>query len=305
MPLGTAYEPDQHGQRCPSSVSVLVVSHFHRHHRLWETVCVHHSHDHRAVRPRRTERQVCAIGTFVECILKFYEAYVYPENLNVFNSGTPPTLVLGFTRIVTIVFFGYGFLWAAPSIVFNPEAPTFWAPVVALGSAIPLLATGLLFSNYVHHINLLLPPAARRSKDALLRFVSDVPPSTTIQIKSMMFRPWPHTKEVPFGNLRRLPSSWARLSNLEYVPYATQHLADEHKVWHSLTRNFMGRYFVSRSQITDRSRAPGAWNRMWEQIPMLGEAPVLRPRAERKPVVMANRPRATSRAERSPTVSKR
>lgn len=33
----------------------------------------------------------------------------------------------------------------------------------------------------------------------------------------------------------------------------------------------MGRYFVTRGMVRDRSRVPGVWDRMWEQIPVVGE----------------------------------
>ena len=49
---------------------------------------------------------------------------------------------------------------------------------------------------------------------------------------------------------------------------------------------------MSRTQIKDRSRAPGVWDKMWEQIPMVGEQLIAKKTMERRPAVAANRPQA-------------
>ena len=126
-----------------------------------------------------------------------------------------------------------------------------------------------------------------------MRFTSNVPPTTRIQLKSMMFAPWPNTKELVFEDLRRLPKSWTRLANLEHVPIWNQEKARESPGWNIVVKSFMGRYFVNQSQVMDRSRAPGVWDRMWKQIPLDGETPVREIKTDRKPAGMANRPIAT------------
>lgn len=191
-------------------------------------------------------------------------------------------------RVVTNVFFGYGVLWAAPSMFFDPEAPWYMVPTVAAGSAIPLLAAGLAFGGYVNHINILLPQHARKSKDDLTRFAAAMPPTTIVQLKSMWFRPWPVTKEIYFEDLRRLPRRWYRLANLEHVPHSNRELVKSNPMWNWIVGSVMGRYSVSAAQVKDRSRAPGVWERVWEQIPMAGEYPVPRETMKR-PVVAANR----------------
>ena len=58
----------------------------------------------------------------------------------------------------------------------------------------------------------------------------------------------------------------------------------------------MGRYFVSRTQVRDRSRAPGVWEEVWKQIPYVGEEPVKKDKqsGEKRPAVAANRPAVTT-----------
>jgi hypothetical protein len=163
------------------------------------------------------------------------------------------------------------------------------------GSAIPLLATGLFWGGYVHHINILLPSVARKSKDELTRFTSNMPPNAIIQIKSMWFRPWPVTKEIFFEDFRRLPLSKWRMSNLEYTPRKNLELADKNPMWNWIAKKVMGTYYVNVSQYKDRSRAPGVWSKIWQQIPMTGEAHVVRKEVERRAVLPSNRSIPVSR----------
>ena len=221
--------------------------------------------------------------------------YRYPENLNIFNSGSPPTVTAGFIRIATTVVLGYGVLWLAPSFVIDPSLPSYLAPAIAVGATVPLLLTGLAFGGYEHHVNVILPTFARRSKESLIHFAGNIPPGTVVEIKSMWFRPWPVTKKIYFEDLRRLPRSWTRLSNLENFPRSNRMKADKNPVWNWLALTLMGRYFVSRAQLKDRSRAPGVWDKMWEQIPMTGQEPVRKEAAGKGPVVAANRPAASIR----------
>jgi hypothetical protein len=142
---------------------------------------------------------------------------------------------------------------------------------VLFAAPIPLLASGIAFGGYVHHINIHLPLTARYTKQSLDHFARRVPRETRVEIKSMWFLPWPVTKEVWFEDLRRLPERW-RLANLENLPLSQRRMHRESYAWLGWgVRVFMGRYWVSRAQLKDRSRAPGAWDAMWEQIPVEGE----------------------------------
>ena len=166
-------------------------------------------------------------------------------------------------------------------------------PAVFCSAFVPLLLSGFAFGGYVHQINLILPPAARRSKQDLLRYARRIPHNSVLEIKCFWFRPWPVTKQVWFEDLRRLPFSQVRLSNLEHVPLGTRKAHDNAGWLGWLVRSFMGRYWVSRSALRDRSRVPGVWDIIWEQIPLVGqEAKIKRPamRVEGKvPYAIGNR----------------
>jgi hypothetical protein len=205
-------------------------------------------------------------------------------------------------RVFAWIALAYG-LRVFSTNIFNPEA-SWTMPVVVLPLAVvPLLATGLAFGGYVHHINVILPPSARRSKDALTRFAGKVPRDTVVEIKCMWLRPWPVTKSVYFGDLRRLPYNTIRLTNLEHIPLATRKEQEQRPIYSWMVRLVMGRYWVSRQQIKDRSRAPGVWDTMWRQIPMVGEEKSAEVKAaEKVPYAISNRPNTRAAAKAPPPV---
>lgn len=205
------------------------------------------------------------------------DGYTYPEKLNIFDSGFVPMMVNNVTRILGTVLFGVGTLWAG-SIPFDPATSNYWIPAYLISGAIPLIAHGLMIGGFVHHINILLPSSARRSKDALINFTHKLPGNTRLQMKIFWFRPWAHVKELELRDLRRLPASRLRLrlTNMEQQPINEEMAirAKQYPFRHWLVMSFMGRFWVARDQMKDRSRVPGVWNTIWEQIPMVGEEPV-------------------------------
>lgn len=213
--------------------------------------------------------QVCFLNYAIASSFLTYPENTYPEILNVFHSGAVPTVAIGLTRLVSILAPFYGIIFVLPNALQDASA-TWWMPAAVTAiTFVPLLAS-LVFGGYVNAINIRLPALARRSKEHLMSFSARVPPETLVEIKSMWFRPWPQTRTLHFGDLKRLPYSSVRLSNLEHTPY---HAEEVHRKqpWVSWgARVLYGRYWVSRAQVKDRSRAPGAWDRMWEQIPIVG-----------------------------------
>lgn len=234
-------------------------------------------------RPASTSRQVPRGAS---------NTFTYPPTLNVFNSGTPPTLAIGFTRLASWFALSYG-------VYISFHVPWLYIPGIIPLALAPLLLSGLAFGGYVNHINVHLPNSARATKQTLQSFAKRVPRDTRFEIKCMWFMPWPKTKVVYFDDLRRLPFSNVRLANLEHIPLA-QRRAHEESGWKGwLARVFLGRYWVSRQQVKDRSRAPGVWNTMWEQIPVEGSEGVRREvRGQgRVPYAITNRPRASTPAK--------
>lgn len=196
--------------------------------------------------------------------------YRYPELINVHNAGKLPTITLGFTRIASIVVFAYGFLWLSPGVYFQ-GAPWYWIPLVMIGSAVPMVTTGLVWGRFVTHVNVALPSLARRSKEDLMRFASNPPPCTQVQLKFWRFRPWAHTRKIQFSELRRLQPSWIRWSNLELAHPDYQTVEKTHPLSSRFAKAMVGRFMVGSSVIRDRSEVPGVWERMLERMPFARE----------------------------------
>jgi hypothetical protein len=85
------------------------------------------------------------------------------------------------------------------------------------------------------------------------------------------------------------------MSNLEYTPRRSLELAEKDPMWNWIATKVMGTYFVNVSQFKDRSRAPGVWSKIWQQIPMTGEAHAVRKEVERRAVLASNRSIPVSR----------
>lgn len=210
--------------------------------------------------------------------------------LNVYQAGQVRTVFTGMSRIVTIVIAGLGVFTVAPRMFFNPDVSNWWVPGVMLGSVVPFFAFALLSAPYVSTIRVLLPRSARKNHESLMRFAENVPGETKIMMQSMRWLPWPVHREVFFNDLRRLPG--AKLSsNLEHVPLGHEKQARDagSVLGGGLAMRMYGRYWVDMTS-SNKSQAPGVWEKMWDQIPIKGQEPVKIPPKERKPPVMANRP---------------
>jgi len=174
----------------------------------------------------------------------------------------------------------------APRMFFDPDQSMWWVPGVLIGSAVPLVLTALLSAPYVSTIRVLVPPSAKKSTEALLRFAERIPAETKVSLQSMRWLPWPTHKEVFFCDLRRLPGR--KLSvNLEHIPLGNEEAKNASKIFGGrLAMRMYGRYWVDMTS-KNKSNAPGVWEKMWEQIPIKGQEPLKV--ADRKPRVMSNR----------------
>ncbi|KAK4545515.1 hypothetical protein LTR36_002865 [Oleoguttula mirabilis] len=202
----------------------------------------------------------------------------------------------GIMRVSTLVVFGIGTFIYAPAVYMDDEAPTWLVPAAILGSAIPF-AAAVAWGPQVTSIRAFLPANARRSKDALLAFANNTPPNTLLRLQFIRWAPWLVTRDMHFSDFRRLPKSVIRLSNLENVaarkvPEGHVEVLNKRYGWAvRAMRRYFDRYWVN--VVTtgrDRSRVPGAWERMWRQIPMIGDEVVATVvKEERRPVTMQNR----------------
>lgn len=219
------------------------------------------------------------------------------NNLNIYAAGTTATVFVGFSRIATIVLFVYGCFAVAPQFYFDPTHSTLWAPAVLTFFAIPILATALATAPFVSNVRVILPTYARRSRETLTRFAANVPPDTKLVVQTMRFIPWPMHREIAFSSLRRVRAANKGSANLEINPpgeVKARQRAEGDRLWYAwMVKRMYGRLYVNRSQVKDKSAAPGIWDTMWEQIPMVGDASPKRVPQPAIPVV-ANRKEVTA-----------
>ncbi|KAM0717719.1 hypothetical protein Q7P37_007571 [Cladosporium fusiforme] len=215
--------------------------------------------------------------------------------LNVYQAGQIRTVITGMSRIITIVVAGLGVFTVAPRMFFNPDVSNWWVPGVIVGGAIPFVALALLSAPYVSTIRVLLPKSAKKNHDSLMRFAEKVPGETKIMMQSMRWLPWPVHREMFFCDLRRLPGR--KLSvNLEHIPLGHEQARNAGStLGERLAMRMYGRYWVD-MKSSNKSQAPGVWEKMWDQIPIKGQEPIKVPLADKKPVVMANRSPPTAAA---------
>lgn len=192
-------------------------------------------------------------------------------------------------RLTTLIVMGLGTLFFFPTFTYgyfypvevssDRERPVKWyhPPLFLIGSWIPALLTLFVFAPQVHQIHVKIPPIARKSRDELMRWASNVPRNTEVYISVIRLKPWPTARRVFFEDLQRLPFSFKRLTNLEWKPaYHEKRIAEDSspgraRFVEGALRRAISRYYVSRTRGKDKSAVPGVWDRMWEQIPMEGE----------------------------------
>jgi hypothetical protein len=213
--------------------------------------------------------------------------------LNVYQAGQIRTVLVGMTRVVTIVIFGLGIFIVAPRMYFDPDTSMWWVPGVVVGSAIPLVVLALLSAPYVSTIRVLLPSYAKKNHDALMRFAENVPDDTRVMLQSMRWLPWPTHKGVFFGDLRRLPGRTISV-NLEHVPLGHDKANNAGQILGGrLVLRMYGRYWVDMT-ARNKSQAPGVWEKMWDQIAIKGQEHLKVASRDRLPPAMTNRPTPVS-----------
>ena len=125
-----------------------------------------------------------------------------------------------------------------------------------------MLAFGVLFSSYVHQVFVRVPATARLSRENLLRWARDISSTTDVELISTRAIGMPRTTTTTFGQLRRLPPRFYRLANMTRVgPLAPAH------TWRDRFRSRQRSFWLPGGpEGEQRSRAPGVWTTMMEQI---------------------------------------
>ena len=203
-------------------------------------------------------------------------ANLYPATINVYRSGTPALLGVGLTRMSTIVIFLIGTGIYAPGFYFSDQHSNLWIPACIAISAFPMLAVSLLTGPMVHGIRVTLPEKVRRSgKEGLRRWAVERRGKERVQVELQFMRwsPWPRSRIVEFGELRRLrPTLSGGIANLQHIPtHEGTEGRKEMRLADGLMKRWMARFYVSRDQKVDRAAVPGVWEGLWDLIPFEGK----------------------------------
>ncbi|KAI5310372.1 hypothetical protein KEM55_007815 [Ascosphaera atra] len=119
----------------------------------------------------------------------------------IFHAGTGRVAFLGMLRAATVLTFGIFVTVVAPAFYFDPDSPTWMAPLLFAAGAIPMAFVAYTSAPFVNQIYLSVPPLARRSEQTLARYFETLPRSTKLNIVTMKFMFWPRSNIVTIGDL--------------------------------------------------------------------------------------------------------
>ncbi|EED20410.1 conserved hypothetical protein [Talaromyces stipitatus ATCC 10500] len=125
-----------------------------------------------------------------------------PEHVLVYHAGTGKIVFLGMLRTATIFVAGASSIIIAPAF-FADEFPSYLAPLIVIGGMLPLIFVAYTTAPFVNNIYLHLPVFARKSREAALEYVKNLPSTATLSIKTMKITTIPRTTEVRISDLVR------------------------------------------------------------------------------------------------------
>ena len=111
-----------------------------------------------------------------------------------------------------------------------------------------------------------VPAAARTSRTVLLRYCAKLPPRTPLDITTVRLIGLPKSTSTTLGELRALKPRLGRLANIERV---NDEVLTRRTLWAWLTtwmREPRNKFYVGGADGVKRSRAPGVWELVWDQI---------------------------------------
>ncbi|KAK2766667.1 hypothetical protein FQN54_005979 [Arachnomyces sp. PD_36] len=123
-----------------------------------------------------------------------------PHRILIYHGGTGRTVFIGVMRITTIFVFGVSCLVVAPAF-FAADYPWYTAPAIVAFGAIPMLFVAYTASPFVNYVHLATPAFARRSREEILKYAKNLPPTSTLYINTMKFTTIPRRTEVRLSDL--------------------------------------------------------------------------------------------------------
>jgi len=191
---------------------------------------------------------------------------VYPERLLIYHCGTLKAAAVGFIKLAPVFFFASTTLFIAPTYVESFMKSSWEAvPLIILGT-VPMLIVSIMTSPFVASVHMRVPAAARINRAVLLRYCENLPQSTPLDFTTVRLIGLPKCTSTTLGQLRALRPRFGRLANIQLV---NDDLLARRTLWAWLTtwmREPRNKLYVGGAEGMKRSRAPGVWKLVWEQI---------------------------------------
>lgn len=124
----------------------------------------------------------------------------YPKQLLIYHAGKGRLLFLAFFKLTSVFVFLFATFLVAPQYYFSAFEPTWMAPIVILGGAIPFAVMSLYTAPYVAWVHLHLPLWARNSSTRLQAYAAALPSSARIDVTSVRWL-WGRRTQIKAGEL--------------------------------------------------------------------------------------------------------
>ncbi|MCJ1230090.1 hypothetical protein MMC12_006761 [Toensbergia leucococca] len=183
----------------------------------------------------------------------------YPETLLIYHSGTGRAVFIGCFKLTTIFLFTWSCFLLAPPFFNASEEPNWVAVAAIVGGAFPMVFAAYITAPFVNHVYIKIPFYARRSREHLMKWVQNIPPTTEIGLTTINFYGRPRATRMFVSDLRRTK---ARLGVANLVRILTPAQAAARRPW------WMGKqpnlFYVATERV--KSRQTSVWQKVFDQI---------------------------------------
>ncbi|KAF2877166.1 hypothetical protein BDV95DRAFT_625188 [Massariosphaeria phaeospora] len=160
-------------------------------------------------------------------------------------------------------------VWAVPVLYKNENQPDpnvrlLQAIGVAVLSAVPMVTMSYLTAPFVATIHLRVPPTAAYTREALISFARNPPPSTLLEFTTLRIFPARKLTTTYLSELRALAPQRGRFANIELPKTKAWHDRQKQKGFWERVFQMMNeprfKFYVKEGQsYTIRTRVPGVW----------------------------------------------
>lgn len=186
---------------------------------------------------------------------------VYPERLLIYDASALATATVAFSKLAIIFIFGTTCVYVAPKLYADPSQPNWiaWLAIAIAGGV--LVGHSMATAPYVAQIHIRIPPPARMSKEALMKFLkTGAVQKLAVDFTTVRLNGLQKTTSATLGQLQPLRPRLLRIAN---IGRPTEHITAKRTWYAGLTywlREPRNQFYVRKTESgMRRSRAPGAW----------------------------------------------